>query len=135
MEAVLQVLRVENEIGAGPYQGDMQAYSLCMSIFDDVRQPGPFDDPGIREAWKQSDRTSFVFGFRDYNQFRMWFSSEAVLDQLRGLGYGLTCYTVPVEDVVIGSTQAIFRKDRANTFWSSPSFVPPQEGSPWLGLD
>lgn len=124
----MQVFRIENATGYGPYQDDLNGTDLEPHP-DDGNQPTPFWDRGLRPQWLQANEDNvehkYSFGFESLDQLRKWFHDSAWLKQAERDGFQVSVYDVPEEPVrhgfrtkrfppvLKGDSQLCFWKDAA----------------------
>lgn len=117
---MVKVFRVENEDGEGIYiSGIARKISNSLDIDlckVDRQHPCPWDDSGMSVAWgRLAGKESYFFAFSSWEQFRAWFFLDDFLIAADDLGYKLVVYEVPIENVVSGHTQVVFRKKDPST--------------------
>jgi len=102
----VKFLRIENELGRGPYQD----YRISQALPDrGRRQPSPFYEAALKK-WRDMETTvrwQFSFGFLDEAQLRAWFDPED-LELLQECGY--TIHEVEGELLCASKKQAIFKR-------------------------
>lgn len=102
----MKVFRVEkNQVG--PYVGEGSPFCIELGLWDiGKRHPDPRDDIGGIVSKKH------IYGFQTIDALHHWFHFDA-RQTLSGLGYKLSTYEVPEEDVKTGTFQVAFLRDRA----------------------
>ena len=85
------LIRVEDEGGAGPYQGRSNELRCTdFSYYMPKRQPIPTADEGLAGAWismdDNPDEPDLIFGFADRTQLSRWWGREAQAELQAG-GY------------------------------------------------
>lgn len=78
---------------------------------DPYRHPCPYDDvPGWRGV---DDQYAYYCGFGSIPCLLRWFDSEAIRVKLNELGIRMVEFEVDEDDILKGTYQWMFRKDRA----------------------
>lgn len=112
----MQVVRVENAQGEGPYRARRSpAWNLSDMNWD--THPTPSADAGLSYWWDNLDYREcgkYVFAFRDTNQLSEWFYKEEWVYELRESGFALATYEVPSPFVRVGERQAVFIRDHSH---------------------
>lgn len=108
---MLKLYRMENKEEDGPYGISYSNWADC--IHDEITgRPAPYDDKLLRKEFETKYSHLYIFnlyfGFKDFKQYRNWFS-VAEEKKLKVLGYEMQIYLV--KDLIIGDSQAVFRKD------------------------
>lgn len=102
----MEVLRVENEDGNGPYW--LMGYAQVHGKEDEgsLRHPAPRKD-GITDF-----QGAYVFGFSSAQQFKRWFS-KSDRERMHWKDFKLNTYKVHGANVQKGTRQVAFRKNKA----------------------
>lgn len=107
------IYRVENEMGVGPYRGEMRdPYSWAVRGHD--------DDPG-RPTWRQDDLHphggEWKSGFFSLSRLARWFNHPHERLNLEHQGFRVHVYEIPREWVVLGKSagvgQLVFHTEHA----------------------
>lgn len=112
----MRVYRVENKDGFGPYTGI--AAGLVDWDSDDFtgdRHPSTFLDKRLA-GWNVLPfvvRQQYHHGFESEGSFLHWFHKRRWLEALEAARFRLSIYEVDNQDVARGSSQVVFRRDKA----------------------
>lgn len=115
------VYRVENAAGGGPYQGNLQWHP---SSENSRSHPGPYSDkllaPHWGQLWTHRRDETYSFGFMSLDALLEWFYDPSWREHAEAMGYAIAVYEIDPEaeidgflGVYLGTTQLVFRKDRA----------------------
>jgi hypothetical protein len=114
MNKLMQIWRVENAAGEGPYKPDSQIAQALADI-PAAQAPLPMQDRGLCGIFgRAATYPGFTFGFESVASYRRWFSDEALRQSLDDEGYMLSCYQVAAKDVRYGTNQIMFKKEGAD---------------------
>lgn len=115
------ILRLENCDGVGIYHNNV-ANEICNDLGDcdlaysPVRHPMPERDSLLVangfDSWAPGN-DEFVYGFKDYAQFRAWFFDDDFLGEASNYGIYLSVFHVNDGDYYIGNSQSVFRRGNA----------------------
>lgn len=124
----IEVYRVENKEGMGPYHSSLVQERYSKGLFgteskyiwqtyvhnSETGHPGPYKDPGFDEkslSILENSRGEFLFGFLNKTQFEKWF--------------------LPEEVSAMGEMGLVLVKFKATEVWSSEKQI---FFKPWEGL-
>lgn len=100
----VSVLRVEQSDGAGPYSPDYLDDLADMFLeHGDGTHPGPKDDPQLGYMWEEEN-----CGFATLDALDEWF--DGYHEALEALGFAISKYLVPIQDVRFGKQQLVFTR-------------------------
>jgi hypothetical protein len=106
----MQVWRVENSTGEGPYSA-CTGTGWMKRDHDGEDHPSPWEDELLRPFWvslrKSRVETHWLFGFESKEALTKWFTQDE-LKALTELGFAVKAYDA--EQVRLGRTQLIFLK-------------------------
>jgi hypothetical protein len=121
------IYRIEDFAGGGIYRGE-NLHLNPISSFSSERHPLPWSDslfvengdammyregePHYRELSTFIDG-DFIFGFATTEQLRNWVYQDDWLWKFDERGFRLTVFDVPNDHVIVGYTQAVFRRREA----------------------
>lgn len=117
MSTNIQLWRVENEFGCGPYNGDGNIKDFLSANyrragFEDWRCPVPWKDKDLSKIFtsraKFQAREELRSAFSTTQQYQNWFSTEFVRNALDATGFFLTQYHVAEDAVHVGYRQSLF---------------------------
>lgn len=101
----MEVYRVENKHGDGPYRSEFRVDSMSLK-HSDAAHPTPIID-GIK------DQSSNKFcGFKSLDDLKRWFDGED-REALDFIGYHVSMYRVPDNVIDHGTCQLMFPKEDA----------------------
>ena len=109
----IQVYRVENEEGVGPYAGnaceDMRYYHNSVACYRS--HPSPFND-GLGSPWEKNEclwNRDMVFGFPSLARLYTWF--DGFITDLHNAGYHIAVYQCRKGRYAMSKKQVVFYKD------------------------
>lgn len=109
--SVMLFLRLETKNHRGIYTDySCSAYSVITKHCSDcsVRHPGPYSDFGLKQyEYDDIDFRMYLYGFCDEKQFRNWFPTDVLLEDLGALGVCLVGYQVNDDLVLVGDRQTL----------------------------
>jgi hypothetical protein len=129
----MQVYRVEDEDGGGPYNGDRAPKAFTPGwtaivngnpLGDRVSQPDPYSDIP-KWATPFVGHARYRFGFKTVEQMHSWFHDEAK-EELVSRGFKLAKYEVPDSWVHVGGHQVAFEPTKAKLLIREP--LPTRQG-------
>lgn len=121
------VYRIEDQEGGGLYRGDNSGSNPLR--YDEDRHPVPQNDSLLTyngqekmlrddvpefytfSGWFENE--GFIFGFANTDQLRSWIYNDEWLVKMERRGFRLAVFDIENEHVIVGNTQAIFKRDRA----------------------
>jgi hypothetical protein len=120
------IYRIEDSEGGGLYRGD----NLCknpINSFSSYRHPMPYNDSLFvanaeavmeREGYSRRNVSDFIdgdyiFGFATTDQLRNWVHRDDWLFKMDQRGFRLAVFDMPYDDVIVGHSQAVFRRRAA----------------------
>lgn len=110
------VYRIENDKQAGLYAG------IGLKLLQDFdNQQAPYEDPELRvifsDQWMLKSHSQYhkdwIFGFQNIEKTSKWLNDLDVLEALSKEGLKIIKYEVKDSDLIHGSQQSIFKKDKA----------------------
>ncbi len=112
-----RIWRLENSDGVGVYS---VTYPHTDAFPCGREHPGPRDDYKLHNAWEKlsdsGDARYWRFGFSSLKQFKEWFHSNEMLENLRDrYDIRLSCYEVARANLKVGDRQCIY-VDGTETF-------------------
>lgn len=117
------IYRVEDSAGDGLYTSEHgKCYAEMYEL--DGRHPSPHNDPAL--ARKVHDFLGKYggarFGFCSLEQLKFWIYKRDWWDKLDAEGFVISMYLVPEQYCLLGNTQAIFNREKAE-FQGEISFL------------
>lgn len=100
----VSVFRVEDAVGEGPYASTSPLIAAMNAMHGDAAHPSPAEDPLLGEPYPNENCC-----FATLCQLEEWFAGYE--DDLAEAGYEISVYTVPLENVRFGISQALFRRE------------------------
>lgn len=99
----VSVFRVEDAVGEGPYASTSPLIAAMNAMHGDTAHPSPADDPLLTMPYPTENCC-----FATLCQLEEWFAGYE--DDLADAGYEISVYTVPLDHVRYGKSQALFRR-------------------------
>jgi hypothetical protein len=121
---MMLVYRIEDVNGGGIYRGDFSGQNP-MGTWSSERHPAPRNDSllvhhinntrGSRELTLEIsdwvEHHNYIFGFASPEQLRAWVYEDLWITQMQRRGFRLTVLEVEDNDVLVGHTQCIFKRE------------------------
>ena len=113
MQKLIDIWRVENSEGDGPYKGGSHVAKLLEEI-PTAQAPLPMQDNKLLGIFGRAvTYPGYSFGFSSLESYNAWFSNPKHQNALKESGYFLAQYQVNQHSIRHGSAQLLFKKEDA----------------------
>lgn len=115
----MQIFRLENENGKGPFTG---ASPACDKEWEELKYSGgrywsptmhlsPYDD-GLLDSWMDDLDPNLIFGCPNIDSLNLWFPKEW-MDMLKRHNFKVLCLEVPDNEILVSRSgiQVMFLRD------------------------
>ena len=112
----VQIWRVQNEFGFGPYNGKGHIIDFLGAYHKTLKHtksswPPPWLDGGLSQTFKSKSefRESMhpLSGFEDLRAYNRWFATQFFRNALDATGFFLTRYSLPEDNILRGERQVV----------------------------